>query len=80
MMLNNDYPDKHAVGVAQLIFAIVLFILATLNSAYMGIEHLLFRSWVIKEPVYLGLVVYLAVVAYKGLRNIRYASVKKSED
>lgn len=69
MMLNNNHPDKHAIGVAQIVMAIVVFIIATLHSPFMGI-NLLFTRWMISEPVYFGILAYLAIVFYRGMQNL----------
>ena len=69
-MLDLNYKDKHAMGIAQVVFAVVAFIVATLYSPFMADAGML-RGWVIKEPLYLVFVVYLGVVVYRGIQNMR---------
>ncbi len=70
MMLNNNHPDKHALGITQIVMVILVFIIATLHSPFMGLG-LLFTSWMISESMYFGILAFLAIVLCRGLQNIR---------
>lgn len=75
-MIPPNYPNKQEVGVAQVIIAIVVFIIATCSSPF--VKH---EGFVLHKLVYFGLVVYLGIVAYLGIINMRSTiSEKKIED